>query len=128
MDAGIMLKNVINSDRLEMPYHNTFLRECSEIRVVTNGVGNQHIKLDHPLVSNCTDFDYKGKSGQQPGTKDLFDAACGALYSCYLKYSEYLEGGHAAGLNMTMKATEKLTKNAYEESQKTFQGMLENLF
>ena len=38
MDAGIMLKNVINSDRLEMPYHNTFLRECSEIRVVTNGV------------------------------------------------------------------------------------------
>ena len=130
MDAGIMLKNIINSDRLEMPYHNTFLRECSEIKVVTNGVGNQHIKLDHPAVSNCTDFDYKDKnnSGSLPGTKDLFDAACGAVYSCYLKYSEYLEGGMAAGVNMTMRATENMTKDAREETQKTFQSMLENLF
>ena len=130
MDAGIMLKNIINSDRLEMPYHNTFLRECSEIKVVTNGVGNQHIKLDHPLVSSCTDFDYKDKNtgNNLPGTKDLFDAACGAIYSCYLKYSEYLEGGMSAGVNMTMRATENITKNAREEAQKTFQSMLEGLF
>ena len=128
MDAGIMLKNVINSDRLEMPYHNTFLRECSEIRVVTNGVGNQHIKLDHPAVSSCTDFDYKDKSGSLPGTKDLFDAACGAVYSCYLKYSEYLEGGMAAGVSKTMKATENMVKDAREETRKTFQGMIESLF
>lgn len=128
MDAGIMLKNMINTDRLEMPYHNTFLRECSEIQVVTNGVGNQHIKLDHPAISSCTDFDYKDKSGSLPGTKDLFDAASGAVYSCYLKYSEYLEGGSSAGISMTMKATDKMAKDAREETQKTFQGMLENLF
>ena len=128
MDAGIMLKNIINSDRLEMPYHNTFLRECSEIRVVTNGVGGQHVKLDHPDVSNCTDFDYKDKSGALPGTKDIFDAACGAVYSCYLKYAEYLENGTHAGVNLTMKATQNITKSAFEETQKTFQGMLENLF
>lgn len=130
MDAGIMLKNVINSDRLEMPYHNTFLRECSEIKVVTNGVGNQHIKLDHPLTSSCTDFDYKDKNNNSslPGTKDLFDAACGAVYSCYLKYAEYLEGGSSAGISMTMKATDRMVKDAREEVQKTFQGMIENIF
>lgn len=130
MDAGIMLKNLINSDRIEMPYHNTFLRECSEIKVVTNGVGNQHIKLDHPVVSNCTDFDYKDKntSNNLPGTKDIFDAVCGAVYSAYLKYSEYLENGMAAGVGMTMKATENIVKDARAEVQKTFQGMLENLF
>ena len=128
MDAGIMFKNIINSDRLEMPYHNTFLRECSEIKVVTNGIGNQHIKLDHPAISSCTEFDYKDKVGQNlPGTKDIFDAACGAIYSCYLKYAEYLENGHT-GVNLTMKATQNITKDAREEIQKTFQGMLENLF
>lgn len=129
MDAGIMLKNLINSDRIEMPYHNTFLRECSEIKVVTNGVGNQHVKLDHPLISNCTDFDYKGRTETNlPGTKDIFDAVCGAVYSAYLKYSEYLENGMAAGVGMTMKATENIVKDARAEVQKTFQGMLENLF
>lgn len=130
MDAGIMFKNVVNTGRLEMPYNNVFLRECSEIRVTTNGTRGEHIKLDHPLVSSCTEFDYAGKNTNNnlPGTKDLFDAACGSLYSCFLKYSEYLETGAGGGITKTMQAMGNITKDPREEAAKTFQDMLENLW
>lgn len=126
MDACIMFKNVINTERATLPYNNVLLRECSEVRVVT--IGN-HVKIDHPMTSGCTDFDYKGKKANtMPGTKDQFDAACGALYSCYLKYSEYLEGGSGSGVNKTMQAINSLTRDAREESAKIIQDMIENIF
>lgn len=126
MDACIMFKNVISTDRAEMPYNNVLLRECSEVRVVTYG---QHVKIDHPDVSSCIDFDYKNcKSGTMPGTKDQFDAACGALYSCYLKYSEYKETGAGGGVVKSIGAMDKLTKSALEETQKVFQDMVENIW
>jgi hypothetical protein len=130
MDAGNMFKNVINTERAELPYHNVLLRECSEIRIVQSGKKGEHIKLDHPKVSSCTEFDYAEveASKERPGTKDIFDATCGALYSCYQKYAEYLETGVAGGVNMSMKALTGLTKDPREESQKQFQNMLEDIF
>jgi hypothetical protein len=125
-----MFKNVINTERAELPYHNVLLRECSEIRIVQSGKKGEHIKLDHPKVSSCTEFDYAEveASKERPGTKDIFDATCGALYSCYQKYAEYLETGVAGGVNMSMKALTGLTKDPREESQKQFQNMLEDIF
>ena len=128
MDAGIAFKNIVNTERIEIPYHNTLMRECSEIRVVTNGKNRDHIKLDHPEFSSCTKFDYEHKSGDLPGTKDLFDAVCGAVFSCLQKYGEYNETGINGNLEMMNKALDKLTKDPREESQKMFQDMLENIF
>ena len=130
MDAGNMFKNVVNTERAELPYHNVLLRECSEIRIVQNGKNGEHVKLDHPKVSSCTEFDYAeaGLGQERPGTKDIFDATCGALFSCYQKYAEYLETGASGGVNMSMKALTGLTKDTKEETQKRFQSMLENIF
>ena len=122
-DAAFMFKNVVNTDRCELPYNNILLRECSELRLLNNGT-----KVDHPAVSGCTDFDYAGKDGEQPGTKDQFDACCGALYSCYLKYSEYLEGGYSTGIKKQMSAIQGMTSDPREEAGKAIQGMLESIF
>lgn len=128
MDAGVAFKNIVNTERIELPYHNILLRECSEIKIVTNGKNGSHVKLDHPLVSSCTEFDYANVSGEQPGTKDLFDATCGAVFSCLQKYSEYKETGTIGDFEMSMKALNSVTSDAREESQKVFQNMLEDLF
>lgn len=128
LDAGVAFKNIVNTERIELPYHNTLLRECSEIRIVTNGKNRDHIKLDHPMISSCTKFDYENANGDMPGTKDLFDAVCGSVFSCLRSYSEYLETGANGNVEKMNKALDSLTKSAKEETQKVFQGMLESLF
>lgn len=130
MDAANMFKNVINTERAELPYHNVLLRECSELRVVMNGKNGEHMKVDHPLISSCTEFDYADlpPGTERVGSKDISDSCFGSLYSCYQKYAEYLETGMAGGVNMAMKSLNNLTKDAREESQKQFQSMLEGIF
>ena len=128
MDAGVAFKNIVNTERIELPYCNILMRECSEIRIVTNGKTNSHVKLDHPLISSCTEFDYKNVTGEQPGTKDLFDAVCGAVFSCLQKYSEYLEGGVGGNFEKAKQALDKVTHSAFEDTQKRFQSMVENIF
>ena len=128
MDAGTMFKNIVNTERAELPYNNVLLRECSEIKIVSNGKNGDHIKLDHPLVSKCTEFDYAGKTGELPGTKDIFDACCGALYSCYQKYAEYKEGGVNSGIQRNIKAIDHITKDSREETAKKIQSMMESIF
>ena len=125
MDAGVAFKNIVNTDRIEMPYNNILLRECSEVRIVNSGKDGNHVKLDHPLISSCTEFDYAGKK-DCPGTKDLFDAVCGSVFSCLQKYSEYLETGVAGGVSKTMTAITSVTKDAREESYKTINSWIEN--
>ena len=127
LDAGVAFKNIVNTERIDLPYHNILLRECSEIQITTNGKNGTHIKLDHPKVSSCYEFDYAGLKGEQPGTKDLFDAACGSVFSCLQKYSEYLENGNA-GVRRNIQALNNIIKSDTEETQKQFQGMLESIF
>ena len=124
-DAMYMFKNVINTERAKLPWNERLFRECLELKVISEG---NRIKIDHPLVSSCTDFDYKNASGEMPGTKDVVDSAAGALWSCYLKYSEYLENGYSVGINRQISYISKMTGSAREESQKTFQGMIEGIF
>lgn len=125
-DAYFMLKNVINSDRVKMCYCDRFLRECSELKVVTNG---NHVKVDHPMVSSCTDFDYKGLEGDQPGSKDVADSVAASIFSCYKSYSENLESGYSAGIKQEINAIKKITPtDAREQVQKHFQSMLEDIF
>lgn len=126
-EPAFMFKNIINTERATLCYNETLLRECSELRLVTNGIGNNHIKVDHPLVSSCYEYDYKNAVGEQPGSKDLFDAACGSLYACYQNYSKYLEEG-GNGVNKQLKAITRMTTSAKSETGKRFQDMLEGIF
>ena len=122
-----MFKNVVNTERCTMPYNERFLRECSELRIVTNGKNGTHVKIDHPEISSCFEFDYKNAVGEQKGTKDLADAAVGALWACYKKYSEFLEDG-GNGTNKQLQLVTQMTRSAAEDSNQQFQSMLEGLF
>lgn len=128
MDACLMLKNAINTERVELVYHKTLIREISELRVVYAGKNGDHMKVDHPDISKCHEFDYEGLTGDQPGTKDLWDSMAGCYYSAYLDYSQYKEGGPGAGVMKSMQALEHVTRDPREESAKVFQNMLENIF
>lgn len=122
-----MFKNVVLSGRAKMVYNERLLRECLELRIVTEGKNGTHVKIDHPKISSCTDFDYKGASGEQKGTKDIADAVVGSLWSCYKKYSEYLEDG-GNGVNKQLELIKSITKSAEEESHNRVQSMLESIF
>lgn len=125
-DAYFMLKNVIMSERLTLPYNERLFRECSELRVVTNGT---HIKVDHPLVSSCTDFDCKDAKGEVKGSKDIADGLAGSIWSVYQSYSEMMEGGYSASYKKEMDAIKQISPpDAREKAMKNFQSMLENIF
>lgn len=129
MEAYNMFKNIVNSERLELPYINILLRECSELMVTYNGKNGEHCKVDHPLVSKCTEFDYADNpSDKHPGSKDLADAVVGAVFNCYSRYAEYKETGMGGGVNKTIEAFGRHSLTGAEESQKVFQDMLINLF
>ena len=121
-----MFKNVVNTERCKLPYCERLLRECSELRIVTYGT---HVKVDHPQVSQCTDFDYKNATGEMPGSKDLADSACSALFSCYQNYSERMESGFSSAYIKESNAIKQITpRDAKSEAMKHFQGMLEDIF
>jgi hypothetical protein len=122
-----MFKNVVNSGRAKIVYNQRLLRECSELRVVTNGKNGTHIKVDHPDLSSSFEFDYKDRTGDMPGTKDVADAVVGSLWACYKKYSEYLEDG-GNGVNKQLQLVTQMTKSAQEDANKYFQDTLENIF
>lgn len=128
MDACLMLKNAINTERIEMVYHRTLIREISELQVVYNGKNGDHMKIDHPLVSKCHTLDYEGLTGEQKGSKDLWDSCAGAYYVAAQEYAEYKENGSAGGVGKSLEALNHITKDAREESQKIFQDMLESIF
>lgn len=122
-----MFKNVVNSGRATMVYNERLLRECSELRIVTNGKNGTHVKIDHPDISSSFEFDYRDKTGDKPGTKDIADAVVGSLWACYKKYSEYLEEG-SGGVNKQLELITQMTKSDKEDSSRVFQNMLENMW
>ena len=129
MEAGILFKNLINTDRVELPRVERLLREASEIRIVGTGKNGDHMKLDHPLISSCFDFDYKDSKGKDmPGSKDLFDSCCQAIFNAYQQYSEYKEGGVGGAISKSMKAMDSITKDPREETAKVFQDMIESIW
>lgn len=125
-DPYFMFKNVVNTERVTLPYVERLFRECSELRIVTNGT---HVKVDHPQISSCVDFDYKNAQGEMPGSKDIADSACGALYSCFQNYSERMEMGYSGSYNQEIQAIKKITPmDSREISQQKIQQMLEDIF
>lgn len=129
MDAYNLFKNVVNTERVEIVKNNILLREASEVLITFQGKNGDHMKVDHPEVSKCVQFDYIGKpSGSMPGTKDLLDSTVSSIYLSYQKYAEYKEGGPGAGVMKSMQALEHVTRDPREESAKVFQNMLENIF
>ena len=122
-----MFKNIVLSGRIKMVYNQRMLRECSELRIVTTGKNGTHVKIDHPEESSSFEFDYKNKTGDRPGTKDIADACVGSVWACYKKYSQYLEEGGSSA-NKQLRIVEKMTRNAREDSSIQLQNMLEDIF
>lgn len=123
----LMLKNIILGGRVTLAYNERFLRECSELRMVTTGVNGLHAKIDHPLISSSFEFDYKDRNGDMPGSKDLSDAVAASIWACYQKYSEYMEEGGGA-VNKQIEIIKGMTTTPREEANQQFQSMLEDLF
>lgn len=130
MDAGIMLKNIINTDRAEMPRVERLLREAAELRIVGNGKNGDHMKIDHPAVSTCYTFaDPLMKPNEaMKGSKDLWDSICQSTANLMQKYSEYKEGGVGGGIQKSMQAIDSITKDPREETAKVFQDMIESIW
>jgi len=129
MDAGLLFKNIINTDRAQMPKVNRLIREAAEIRITYNGKNGDHMKLDHPAVSSCADKFEENLTGKTvKGSKDLFDSICQCTWNAYQKYAEYKENGSAGGVGKSLEALNHITRDAREESQKIFQDMLESIF
>lgn len=129
MDAYIMFKNVINTERAELVYHPTLLREASEVLVTYNGKNGDHMKVDHPAISKCNgQFDLIGVEGEVKASKDLLDACVSSLYSCSLDYSLYKEGGVGGGIQKSMQAIDHITRDSREEAAQVIQGMIESIF
>ena len=61
------------------------------------------------------------------GAGNYLDAAVGALWACYKKYSEFLEDG-GNGTNKQLQLVTQMTRSAAEDSNQQFQSMLEGLF
>lgn len=122
-----MFKNIVNSERATLMYNKTFLRECSELRIVATGKDGGHIKIDHPEFSSSFEFDYADRTGEKPGTKDIADAVVGSLWACYEKYSEFMEDG-GGGVRKQLSAINSLYKTAKSESSQVIQNMLESIY
>lgn len=121
--AAIYAKNIINREQIKIPYNLRLLRECSDLQVVVKG---KHIAVDHPKIASLI---YDNKNGEHPeGSKDVFDSLQGALENARLSLYEGLENGVQTGYLKQAQILGKMTKDSREESMKTFQGMLEDIF
>ena len=121
--AAIYAKNIINREQISIPNNQRLLRECSDLQVVIKG---KHIAVDHPKIASLV---YDNKDGSHPeGSKDVFDSLQGALENARLSLYEGLENGLQTGYIKQSKMLSKITHDPREESMKTFQGMMEDIF
>ena len=123
-EPALYLKNLINNESIKIPENRRLQREAYDLRYAHTNTGK--VKIDHPkrATQNPTLFDVNNGVG----SKDCWDSLSSACYSLKLSCDAGEEYGTNSGYTRTMLATQNITKSAFEETQKTFQGMLENLF
>lgn len=123
-EPALYLKNLINNELIRIPENKRLQREAYDLRYAHTNTGK--VKIDHPkrATQNPTLFDVNNGVG----SKDCWDSLSSACYSLKLSCDAGEEYGTNSGYTKTMQATQNITKDAREETQKTFQSMLENLF
>lgn len=121
--AAIYCKNIINREQISIPNNQRLLRECSDLKVIVRG---KHIAVDHPKVASLI---FDNKDGSHPeGSKDIFDSLQGALENARLSLYEGNENGIQTGYIKQNKMISKMVRDPREDSLKTFQGMIENIY
>ena len=120
-EPAIYLKNLINNELISLPEHKRLQREAYDLHYDAKG------KVDHPKKASIS-AEFDNPDGGQKGSKDVWDSLAQACYCLKLSIDEGEEYGTNSGYTRTMQATERLVKDAREESQKSFQGMLEGIF
>lgn len=117
--AAIYFKNIVNRERITIPENKRLMREVSDLRVTNKG------KIDHPKLASVI---FDNLDGTKIGSKDIFDSLAGALWSCHLSISEGSENGVNSSYTNQSKIIDKLSKTVQEETQETFQNMIEGIF
>lgn len=123
-EPSLYAKNIINNELLEVPVHKRLQREAYDLKYVTTKTGKS--KVDHPkkATQNPTIFD----NNNGVGSKDIWDALCQSLYGLKQFLDEGEEMGYSESIKKQLDSLSKITSDPREESQKEFQGMLENIF
>lgn len=116
---AIYFKNVVNRERITIPYNLRLLRECSDLQVTPKG------KIDHPQKASCV---YDNLDGTRVGSKDIFDSLCNALWSCHLSLAENEENGFNSSYTKQLNIISKLSRDSRADANKNFQDMLEGIW
>lgn len=121
-EPALYLKYLANNELLEIPVHKRLQREAYDLKYV-----GPKRKVDHPKKASISPL-FDNPDGSQPGSKDIWDALASSVYSIKLSITEGEELGYSSGIVKQLESLGKMTADPREESQKEFQGMLENIF
>lgn len=121
-EPALYLKYIINNELIELPENKRLQREALDLRYV-----GPKRKVDHPKKASTSPL-FDNPDGSQKGSKDLWDSLASSVYSLKLSIDEGEEMGYGAGYQKQLSYLSKITSDAKEESQKAFQGMLEDVF
>lgn len=120
-EPAIYLKNIIQNELIEIPFHKRLQREASDLYYTPKG------KIDHPKKATISK-EFDNPDGKQIGSKDVWDSLAQASYCLKLSLDEGDEQGWSGGHSKQMQALKQLTTSAQEESMAAFQDMLNNIF
>ena len=121
-EPALYLKYIINNELIELPENKRLQREALDLRYV-----GPKRKVDHPKKASTSPL-FDNPDGSQKGSKDLWDSLASSVYSLKLSIDEGEEMGYGAGYQKQLSYLSKVTSDAREESAKTFQGFLEDIF
>jgi hypothetical protein len=86
------------------------------------------LKVDHPKKCTVDDKVFDGDASKGIGSKDVWDSLASACYSLKMSIDAGEEQGYSNGVDKQMTLLKRMTNNPTEETQKVFQGFLENIF
>lgn len=120
-EPAIYLKNLINNELIKLPFNKRLQREAADLIYTPKG------KVDHPAKATVSNL-FDNPDGKERGSKDTWDSLAQACYAMKLSLDEGNEQGWSGGVSKSIQSLGSLTKSAREETQKLFQGMLNNIF
>ena len=115
------MKNLINNELIQLPFNKRLQREAADLIYTPKG------KVDHPTKATVSNK-FDNADGKQRGSKDTWDSLAQACYAMKLSLDEGNEQGWSGGVSKSIQSLNSLTRSAREETQKIFQGMLNNIF
>jgi hypothetical protein len=124
-EPALYLKTLFNQEQISIPPVKRLFREAYDLRYVPMSKG---LKVDHPKKCTVDDKVFDGDASKGIGSKDVWDSLASACYSLKMSIDAGEEQGYSNGVDKQMTLLKRMTNNPTEETQKVFQGFLENIF